>query len=78
MPGCVHCGHENPGGAHFCLACAGPLTTDEPEAFRKVVTILFSDVVGSTSLGYEQKGNVAMSARVKITLDELRREQVAL
>ena len=52
MPLCAHCGEDNPEGARFCSACGRPL---EPVAqqreVRKVVTIVFSDVTGSTSLG---------------------------
>src|SRR5215207_1849124 len=47
---CPSCGQENPEGFRFCGACATPL---EPEAAerreeRKVVTVLFCDLVGST------------------------------
>jgi class 3 adenylate cyclase/tetratricopeptide (TPR) repeat protein len=50
---CPSCGQENPEGSRFCNACgAGLAATDsEVREYRKVVTILFCDVVGSTSLG---------------------------
>jgi class 3 adenylate cyclase/tetratricopeptide (TPR) repeat protein len=49
---CATCGTENPDIARFCLACGKPLEpTTTPRDVRKVVTILFSDVTGSTSLG---------------------------
>jgi class 3 adenylate cyclase len=49
---CASCGSENPERAKFCLECGEQLTpTQAPERFRKTVTILFSDVVGSTALG---------------------------
>jgi class 3 adenylate cyclase/tetratricopeptide (TPR) repeat protein len=49
---CVGCGEENPDRARFCLQCGTELVgAAAPEAFRKTVTIVFSDVVGSTSLG---------------------------
>jgi class 3 adenylate cyclase/tetratricopeptide (TPR) repeat protein len=50
---CPSCGEENADRARFCHHCATPLA--EPEApaadVRKVVTIVFADVTGSTALG---------------------------
>jgi class 3 adenylate cyclase/tetratricopeptide (TPR) repeat protein len=47
---CVSCGQENPDGFSFCGACGGAL--EEPGAdVRKVVTVVFCDLVGSTALG---------------------------
>jgi class 3 adenylate cyclase/tetratricopeptide (TPR) repeat protein len=50
---CPICGEENSDRARFCQNCATPL--GEPEAIstqvRKVVTIVFADVTGSTALG---------------------------
>jgi class 3 adenylate cyclase/tetratricopeptide (TPR) repeat protein len=48
---CPRCGEENPARARFCLACgaqlaAGPVTHEE----RKVVSILFVDLVGFTAI----------------------------
>jgi class 3 adenylate cyclase len=49
---CPSCGEENPERAKFCLECGAALTEAvTPEPFRKTVTIVFSDVVGSTALG---------------------------
>jgi class 3 adenylate cyclase len=49
---CPSCGEANPEHARYCLNCGGALGTTEPQAeVRKTVTILFADVVGSTSLG---------------------------
>ena len=42
---------ENPEKARFCLACGEPFEEQSSERFRRVVTILFSDVVDSTGLG---------------------------
>jgi class 3 adenylate cyclase/tetratricopeptide (TPR) repeat protein len=54
MPACPSCGHGHPDGARFCPECGAPLTgapvTPAPES-RRTVTILFSDIVGSTRLG---------------------------
>jgi class 3 adenylate cyclase/tetratricopeptide (TPR) repeat protein len=48
---CPSCGEENPERARFCLACGSPLDTAEaPRAEeRKVVSVLFADLVGFTS-----------------------------
>jgi class 3 adenylate cyclase/tetratricopeptide (TPR) repeat protein len=50
---CPSCGEENADRARFCSNCATPL--GEPNApaadVRKVVTIVFADVTGSTALG---------------------------
>src|SRR2546423_2771558 len=49
---CPSCGTELPPAARFCPSCgaaieAGPVAGEE----RKLVTVLFADVTGSTSLG---------------------------
>ena len=50
---CASCGEENADRARFCQQCAAPLLTPDegPSEVRKVVTILFADVTGSTALG---------------------------
>jgi len=50
---CPSCGEENADRARFCSNCATPLgEPDAPAAdVRKVVTIVFADVTGSTALG---------------------------
>jgi class 3 adenylate cyclase/tetratricopeptide (TPR) repeat protein len=50
---CPSCGQENPDGFRLCGMCGTPLVlaTGEPRETRKVVSILFADVTGSTSLG---------------------------
>jgi class 3 adenylate cyclase/tetratricopeptide (TPR) repeat protein len=51
MATCPSCGQENPAGARFCNACGAPLATEagSPREERKVVTVLFCDLVGSTA-----------------------------
>ncbi|GIU95468.1 MAG: guanylate cyclase [Gaiellaceae bacterium] len=52
MPLCGSCGTENPDIARFCLACGTPLLAPPPpQEVRKVVTIVFSDLKGSTAMG---------------------------
>jgi class 3 adenylate cyclase len=48
---CPSCGRENPPDAQFCNACATPLPAGPRglEEERKVVTVLFVDLVGSTA-----------------------------
>jgi class 3 adenylate cyclase/tetratricopeptide (TPR) repeat protein len=46
---CPSCGRENPGDARFCSACGTALTAEEaPREERKVVSVLFADLVGFT------------------------------
>ena len=52
MRACPQCGEENSDRARFCEACGTPLApADAAPEVRKTVTVLFSDVAGSTSLG---------------------------
>ena len=50
---CPSCGEENADRARFCQSCATPLgDADAPASdVRKVVSIVFADVTGSTALG---------------------------
>jgi class 3 adenylate cyclase len=49
---CASCGQENPEGFRFCGACAAPLGDATPaREERKVITVLFCDLVGSTAEG---------------------------
>ena len=52
MPKCAQCGQENPEGFKFCGSCGAALTEAKPpREVRKTVTVVFSDVSGSTALG---------------------------
>jgi class 3 adenylate cyclase/tetratricopeptide (TPR) repeat protein len=53
MRACPSCGEENSDRARFCQNCATSLAAaEEPtDEVRKVVTIVFADVTGSTALG---------------------------
>jgi len=49
---CPSCGRENPADSRFCNSCGAELAAEPAgREYRKVVTILFCDVVGSTALG---------------------------
>jgi class 3 adenylate cyclase len=53
VPACPTCGEETPERARFCPSCGAPLIAREPprEDLRKIVTVLFTDLKGSTSMG---------------------------
>jgi class 3 adenylate cyclase len=50
---CPACGEKNPRRARFCLACGSALGIDgaSQHETRRTVTVLFSDLTGSTALG---------------------------
>jgi class 3 adenylate cyclase/tetratricopeptide (TPR) repeat protein len=52
MSSCPNCGRELTGDFRFCPYCAAPLTevaAERPREERKIVTVLFCDLVGFTS-----------------------------
>ena len=49
MPICASCGQDNPDVAKFCLACGAPLASQPTTEERKLITVLFTDIVGSTA-----------------------------
>jgi len=48
---CQTCGAPLPAGARFCPACGAALAAATTSGSRRPVTIVFTDVVGSTALG---------------------------
>ena len=49
---CAGCGREDASDARFCSGCGAALTSeDRGGESRKVVTIVFTDLAGSTSMG---------------------------
>ena len=52
MAACGRCGAESPEGARFCASCGAALAApaEAPREARKLVTVLFTDVAGSTNL----------------------------
>jgi class 3 adenylate cyclase len=49
---CPACGESNPDRARFCSSCAAPLAgPSAAREVRKTVTVVFSDLSGSTALG---------------------------
>jgi class 3 adenylate cyclase len=50
MPRCATCGQDNPGGFRFCGACGASLVATATAAQeRRLVTVLFCDLVGFTA-----------------------------
>jgi class 3 adenylate cyclase/tetratricopeptide (TPR) repeat protein len=47
---CVTCSHPVPEGARFCPSCGTPVAKTDALEERRVVTVLFADLVGYTSL----------------------------
>jgi hypothetical protein len=49
---CPNCGEENPERFRLCGFCGAQLAPElPPQEVRKTVTIVFSDLKGSTNLG---------------------------
>jgi class 3 adenylate cyclase/tetratricopeptide (TPR) repeat protein len=72
MSACPSCGHENADDARFCSACGTALVGPEPtREQRKVVTVLFCDLVGSTALS-ESTDPEALRARMRRYFEDLR------
>jgi class 3 adenylate cyclase/tetratricopeptide (TPR) repeat protein len=73
---CTRCGTANPEGAKFCNECAAPLAERAPPAEleeRKVVTVLFCDLVGFTATS-EQQDPEDVRARVRRYHGRVRQE----
>ena len=66
MTTCPSCGRDNPDDARFCSACGTALIERRSPSreSRKVVTVLFCDLVGSTALG-ESTDPEALRARMR-------------
>ena len=54
MSVCQVCRATLPEAASFCPACGAPVTASPPTRERKVATLLFADLVGSTALAGSQ------------------------
>src|SRR5438132_11064705 len=49
MARCPSCAHDNRELARFCDACGAPIAAERAREERKVVTVVFADLVGFTS-----------------------------
>ena len=54
MATCGACGSEAPAAARFCPTCAAPLDETRERSERKLATLIFADLVGSTELAGSQ------------------------
>ncbi|MFL5964053.1 MAG: AAA family ATPase [Gaiellaceae bacterium] len=69
---CASCGQENPEGFKFCGSCGAPLAAPAPvREVRKVVTIVFCDLTGSTALG-DHTDPEALRATMRGYYEEMR------
>ena len=63
---CPNCRTVNPGAARFCFNCGAALgASPAAEGERRLVTVLFADVVGSTSWAERVDPEVATTAYLK-------------
>src|SRR5213592_734266 len=51
MTTCPSCGAKQAPDARFCSNCGAPLQILDEQQERRIVTVLFADVAGSTALG---------------------------
>src|SRR5438093_9877816 len=73
---CPQCGTKNPKGAKFCNECAAPLTAQSAapvQEERKVVSVLFCDLVGFTAAS-ERADPEDVRARIRPYHSRLRQE----
>ncbi len=54
MKVCASCGAAIPDAARFCPNCAAPVEAYPDQSERKLATVIFADLVGSTELGASQ------------------------
>jgi class 3 adenylate cyclase len=52
VPTCTWCAADNPDHARFCLSCGRRLDEPPPAESRRQVTVLFTDLAGSTDLAH--------------------------
>jgi class 3 adenylate cyclase len=64
MAACAQCGAQLPDAARFCPSCGTPADAAPPTDERKLATVLFADLVGSTALAGSQDPE-----RTRATLD---------
>jgi class 3 adenylate cyclase/tetratricopeptide (TPR) repeat protein len=70
---CTICGQENPDGFRFCGACGAELAAAAPKReVRKTVTVVFTDISGSTALG-ERLDPEALRKTMASYFEEIRR-----
>ena len=71
MPVCAKCGEDNLERARFCLSCGVRLGAVSSEERRKLATVLFCDVTGSTEIA-ERLDAESVRALMSRYFDEMR------
>jgi class 3 adenylate cyclase/tetratricopeptide (TPR) repeat protein len=72
MQVCPNCGEENPDRFRLCGYCGAKLVQDDaPQAARKLVSVVFCDLAGSTTLG-ETLDSESLRALMTRYFDEMR------
>ncbi len=72
MTTCANCGHESSEAFKFCPECGAPVAAAAaPREVRKVVTIVFCDLTGSTELG-DRTDPEALRATMRGYYEEMR------
>jgi hypothetical protein len=75
MLACANCGQENPDVARFCLACGAPVVdSGVAREERKIVTVLFAELVGFTSRAEQLESHLLSFPDMALALLTLRRE----
>src|SRR2546430_12847059 len=71
---CPNCGRENPEDFKFCAECGTALGAEAVQAreLRKLVTVVFADITGSTALG-EQVDPELLRRVLERYFEEMRR-----
>jgi class 3 adenylate cyclase len=64
MATCVRCGAQLPDDARFCASCGAPVDARPAADERKLATVLFADLVGSTATAHAEDPE-----RTRVTLD---------
>src|ERR687886_1446833 len=71
---CWRCGRDNPEGSRFCNSCGAALASGGAVLEeRKIVTVLFGDITGSTALG-ERLDAEALKEVMSAFFDAMRAE----
>ena len=68
---CPNCGEENPERFRLCGFCGAPLAPAASQEVRKTVTVVFSDLKGSTALG-ERLDSEAVREVLDVYFTEMR------
>src|SRR5580765_5463518 len=71
---CGVCGSPLPDGAHFCPSCGAVVSQETATSERKIVTVLFADLVDSTGLSQRldpERAREVLGRFYDVTVEEL-------